>query len=346
GRATRRCWCAGRAAAGSGTGGRRRRWSRWSCSMPDFPGPGCTLRRTSSSCSSSPGRRRRSPRWPRASARGPTRRWMRSSAGYGGLPGRRMDGGRPASARVWSGPSSRRGGGPGPRGCVSDPRSVPSRGFPPPPPGRDAPPRGPSAARGHQPWSPPWQRPRTVVAAWLLERGLASVGDLEQRRRDIRRAQALLEAGALEEEATELRRRAARDRAWEQGLPHGPPGWEEQAAWAERTARKSPAEVYQALRVQYLRALEAGQTELALRLRSALEAFRLEPARRPLRSVAPPPSEEERRGEDVLAELLLEAPAERRPLLDIGRAAAQVVAWDHSPTEEETPEAADVRHIA
>src|SRR5262249_55011349 len=179
-------------------------------------------------------------------------------------------------------------------------------------------PAAPDVAESSAPRTHPWQRPRTVVAAWLLERGLASVGDLEQRRRDIRRAQALLEAGALEEEATELRRRAARDRAWEQGLPHGPPGWEEQAAWAERTARKSPAEVYQALRVQYLRALEAGQTELALRLRSALEAFRLEPARRPLRSVAPPPSEEERRGEDVLAELLLEAPAERRPLLEIG----------------------------
>ena len=42
-----------------------------------------------------------------------------------------------------------------------------------------------------------WQRPRTVVAAWLLERGLANLGDLERRRRDIRRAQALLEAGAL-----------------------------------------------------------------------------------------------------------------------------------------------------
>src|SRR5262249_4695110 len=207
-------------------------------------------------------------------------------------------------------------------------------------------PAAPDVAESSAPRTHPWQRPRTVVAAWLLERGLASVGDLEQRRRDIRRAQALLEAGALEEEATELRRRAARDRAWEQGLPHGPPGWEEQAAWAERTARKSPAEVYQALRVQYLRALEAGQTELALRLRSALEAFRLEPARRPLRSVAPPPSEEERRGEDVLAELLLEAPAERRPLLELGRAAGQVAAWAHSPTEEETHEAADVRHIA
>jgi len=191
-----------------------------------------------------------------------------------------------------------------------------------------------------------WQRPRTVAAAWLLERGLANVGDLEQRRRDIRRAQALLEAGVLEEEATVLRRRAARDRAWEQGLPRAAPGWEEQTAWAERTARKSPAEVYQALRVQFLRALEAGQGELALRLRAALEAFRVELAARPLHAVAPPPSEEERRGDDVLAELLLEAPAERRPLLDIGRAAARVVAWDRSPVEEQAHEAADLRHIA
>jgi Mg-chelatase subunit ChlD len=185
-----------------------------------------------------------------------------------------------------------------------------------------------------------------VVAAWLLERGLASVGDLERRRRDIRRAQALLETGALEEEATALRRRAARDRAWERGLPMPRPGWEEQAAWAERMARKSPAQVYQALRIQFLRALEAGQTERALRLRSALEAFRLEPAGRGLRAVAPPPSEEARRGDDVLAELLLEAPEERLPLLDIGRAAARVVAWDQSPAEEDTAEDADVRHIA
>jgi len=191
-----------------------------------------------------------------------------------------------------------------------------------------------------------WQRPRTVVAAWLLERGLGNLGDLEQRRRDIRRAQALLEAGVLEEEATVLRRRAARDRTWEQGLPKAAPDWEEQAAWAQRTARKSPAEVYQALRVQFLRALEAGQGELALRLRAALEAFRVELAARPLRAVSPQPSEEERRGEDVLAELLLEAPAERRPLLDIGRAAARVVAWERSPTEEQAQEAADVRHIA
>ena len=76
-----------------------------------------------------------------------------------------------------------------------------------------------------------------------------------------------------------------------------PTGWEEQAAWAERTARKSPAAVYQALRMQFLRALEAGQGELALRLRSALETFRLQAAGRgaPARS-RPAPSEEARRG--------------------------------------------------
>src|SRR5262249_2413216 len=51
----------------------------------------------------------------------------------------------------------------------------------------------------------PAARPRTAVAAFLLSRGLATVADLEQRRRDVLAAHALLESAALEEEVTPLR---------------------------------------------------------------------------------------------------------------------------------------------
>jgi hypothetical protein len=195
--------------------------------------------------------------------------------------------------------------------------------------------------------SPRSERPRTAVAAFILSRGMATVADLERRRRDVVRAHTLLEAAALEEEVTALRLRAARDRAWDAVVPAGARGWAAQGAWLERTARTAPRATYAALRVQYLRALEAGQREAGGRLRSALETFRLEP---PVRRVGAPLAAAadmaERSAEDTLAELLLDAVPDRRHLLEIGRAAARVVAWDDAPAEVDAPEEADPRHIA
>jgi Mg-chelatase subunit ChlD len=190
-------------------------------------------------------------------------------------------------------------------------------------------------------------RPRTAVAAFLLSRGLATVGDLEQRRRDVLAAHALLEGAALEEEVTTLRLRAARDRAWDAVGPGRIRNWAAQSAWLERTAKSAPRTAYAALRVQYVRALEAGQLEAAGRLRAALETFRLQPRVRGMGGpVAPALGAAAPSAEDTLAELLLEMPPDRRHLLDLGRAAARVVAWDDAPAEVDAPEEADPRHIA
>jgi hypothetical protein len=195
--------------------------------------------------------------------------------------------------------------------------------------------------------SPRSERPRTAVASFLLSRGMATVEDLERRRRDVVRAHALLEAAALEEEVTGLRLRAARDRAWDAVVPTRARSWAAQGAWLERTAKSAPRATYAALRVQYVRALEAGQWEAAGRLRSALEAFRLEPpVRRVGAPIAPAAEVAERSAEDTLAELLLDVVPDRRHLLDIGRAAARVVAWDDAPAEVDAPDEADPRHIA
>ena len=188
-----------------------------------------------------------------------------------------------------------------------------------------------------------WTRPRTAVAAMLLERGLSEVADPERRRLDVQRAHALLEAGALEEDATDLRLRAARDRSWDAAVP-GVRGWADQARWALERARADPAAAYGALRIQYLRAVEAGETEAALALRGALESFRLAlPTGGPV-TAAPGPAATA--SEDRLVDLLLGSEAARRPLLDLGRAAARLVAWDDAPLAGERVAAADSRHIA
>ena len=189
-----------------------------------------------------------------------------------------------------------------------------------------------------------WTRPRTAVASFLLERGLAEVADPERRRRDVQRAHALLEAGALDEDATELRLRAARDRAWDADLPGELHGWRGQATWALARARTEPREVYAALRLQYLRAVESGRGEAALALRAALEAFRLDlPVSGP---VSPRPDPGDPAGEDRLVDLLFEAGGQERPLLDLGRAAARLVAWDDAPLAGERVADADARQIA
>jgi len=188
-----------------------------------------------------------------------------------------------------------------------------------------------------------WARPRTAVASLLLERGLAEVADPERRRLDVQRAHALLESGALEEDATELRLRAARDRAWDAAVP-AVHGWAGQAGWALDRARRDPGAAYAALRVQYLRAVEAGRAEAALALRSALESFRLALPAGP--AILPTPPVAETAGEDRLVDLLLGTEAGRRPLLDLGRAAARLVAWDDAPLAEERVASADTKAIA
>lgn len=189
-----------------------------------------------------------------------------------------------------------------------------------------------------------WARPRTAVASFLLERGLGEVADPERRRLDVQRAHALLEAGALEEDATELRLRAARDRTWDEAVPADVRGWRRQAEWAMARARIEPRQAYAALRIQYLRAVESGRTEAALELRAALDAFRLElPVSGPVAS-RPEPADAAR--EDRLVDLLFEPEAHERPLLDLGRAAARLVAWDDAPLAGERVASADVRQIA
>lgn len=189
-----------------------------------------------------------------------------------------------------------------------------------------------------------WERPRTALASFLLERGLAEVSDPERRRRDVVRAHALLEAGALEEDATALRLQCARDRAWDAAVPLGIRSWARQAEWALARAAADPSEVYAALRIQYVRAVESGRAQAALELRAALDSFRLGlPA---AGAVAPTPEPAKAAGEDRLVDLLLDDGAERRPLLDLGRAAARLVAWDDAPLVGERVESVDGRHIA
>ncbi len=196
------------------------------------------------------------------------------------------------------------------------------------------PPPGPTPHR--------WTRPRTAIAAVLLERGLSEVADPERRRLDVQRAHALLETGALEEDATELRLRAARDRAWDAAVPPVR-GWARQARWAMDRARTDPAAAYAGLRIQWLRATESGRTEVALALRRTLETFRLDLGGP--RDVAPRPRPASAAGEDRLVDLLLGTDAGRR-LIDVGRAAARLVAWDDAPLVGERVESADIRHIA
>lgn len=197
------------------------------------------------------------------------------------------------------------------------------------------------------PSSPPsrrWIHPRTIVASALLERGLAEVADPERRRLDVMRAHALLEAGALHEDATVLRLRAARDRAWDAQVPADVRGWIRQADWAMARARTDPRGAYAALRIQYLRAVESGQVEAAAALRAALDAFRLELPVTGRVSARPEPAEPVR--EDRLVDLLLEPGSAERPLLDLGRAAVRLVAWDDAPIAGERISTADARHIA
>ncbi len=185
---------------------------------------------------------------------------------------------------------------------------------------------------------------RSAVGALLLERGLSQVADPERRRLDVQRAHALLESGALEEDATELRLRAARDRSWDAAVPHDVRSWAGQADWALARARVDPGAAYAALRIQYLRAVEAGEDEAALVLRRALEAFRLD---LPVSgAVGRPPGPAQSSGEDRLVDLLLGSESVERPLLDLGRAAARLVAWDDAPLAGERVASADVRHIA
>jgi hypothetical protein len=195
--------------------------------------------------------------------------------------------------------------------------------------------------------SPPtprrWARPRTAVASVLLERGLSEVADPERRRLDVQRAHALLESGALEEDATELRLRAARDRSWDAPIPPVR-GWAGLASWTFERARADPGSAYAVLRFQYLRAVEAGRSEAALTLRRALESFRLALPVGP--AVAPGPAPAEMAGEDRLADLLLGTGPGQRPLLDLGRAAARLVEWDDAPLVGERVTSADIRHIA
>ncbi|HSP18392.1 MAG TPA: vWA domain-containing protein, partial [Myxococcaceae bacterium] len=189
-----------------------------------------------------------------------------------------------------------------------------------------------------------WTRPRTAVASFLLERGLGEVADPERRRLDVQRAHALLEAGALDEDATELRLRAARDRSWDDAVPGDLRGWPRQAEWALARARAEPREAYAALRIQYLRAVESGRAEAALALRAALDAFRFD---LPVSgSVSPRPEPGEAAGEDRLVDLLFETGRQERPLLDLGRAAARLVAWDDAPIAGERVATADARQIA
>ncbi|RPH67681.1 MAG: VWA domain-containing protein [Myxococcaceae bacterium] len=188
-----------------------------------------------------------------------------------------------------------------------------------------------------------WTRPRTAVASVLLERGLSEVADPERRRLDVQRAHALLESGALEEDATELRLRAARDRSWDGPVPPVR-GWAGLAGWVLERAAADPGAAYAALRLQYLRAVEAGRAEAALTLRRALESFRLALPVGP--RVAPAPAPAEAAGEDRLADLLLGAEPGRRQLLDLGRAAARLVEWDDAPLVGERVASADTRHIA
>jgi hypothetical protein len=196
------------------------------------------------------------------------------------------------------------------------------------------PPAGPPPQR--------WSRPRTAIAAVLLERGLSQVADPERRRLDVERAHALLEAGALEEDATELRLRAARDRAWDAAVPPVR-GWAGQARWALERARTDPGAAYAALRIQWIRATESGRSEVALALRRTLESFRLDLGQP--RDVAPRPAPASAAGEDRLVDLLLGTDAGRR-LIDVGRAAARLVAWDDAPLAGERVDSADIRHIA
>ena len=189
-----------------------------------------------------------------------------------------------------------------------------------------------------------WVHPRTVVASLLLERGLVEVADPERRRLDVQRAHALLEAGALHEDATVLRLRAARDRAWDAQVPADVRGWARQADWAMARARTDPRGAYAALRIQYLRAVESGQAEAAAALRAALDAFRLELPVTGRVSARPEPAEPAR--EDRLVDLLLEPGGAERPLLDLGRAAVRLVAWDDAPLAGERIASADARHIA
>src|SRR5262249_61549349 len=124
-----------------------------------------------------------------------------------------------------------------------------------------------------------------------------------------------------------LRRRAARRRAWDSAVPPVR-SWAGQARWAQERARTEPAAAYAALRIQWLRATEAGRTEVALALRRTLESFRLDLG---------PPGRVERRprpasaaGEDRLGDLLLGTEAGRR-LIDVGRAAARLGARGGAP---------------
>jgi Mg-chelatase subunit ChlD len=187
-----------------------------------------------------------------------------------------------------------------------------------------------------------WTRPRTAIAALLLERGLSELADPERRRLDVQRAHALLEAGALEEDATELRLRAARDRAWDSAVPPVR-GWAGLARWAQERARTDPAAAYAALRIHWMRATETGRTEVARALRRTLESFRLDLGGP--REIALPPGPASTAGEDRLVDLLLGTDAGRR-LIDVGRAAARLVAWDDAPLAGERIDSADVRHIA
>ena len=197
------------------------------------------------------------------------------------------------------------------------------------------------------PGSPPaarWERPRTALAAALLERGLSELADPERRRLDVVRAHALLEAGALEEDAAALRLRAARDRAWEGPVPRGVRSWPDQAAWMLERAERTPSAAYGALRIQYLRAVESGRGEPTRVLRSALEAFRVEhPSPGQL---DPATGSQDPLGEDRLLALLLEEGEAGQRLLELGRAAARVLEWDDAPLAEDVEEPADVRHIA
>ena len=194
--------------------------------------------------------------------------------------------------------------------------------------------------------SPPQagQRPRTVLAGFLLQRGLAEVADPERRRVDVQRAHVLLEAAALEEDATPLRLRAARDRSWDAAVPRGVKDWAGLADWTLSRAATRPDEAYSALRIQYLRAVECGRGDAALELRRALDAFRLDLP--PSGPVAPVPDPAPLVGEDRLADLLFEPGSELRPLLDVGRSAARLVAWDDAPLVGEEVASADERQIA
>ena len=188
-----------------------------------------------------------------------------------------------------------------------------------------------------------WSRPRTAVAALLLERGLAEVAD---------RSAAASTCSVHMRCSSRARWRRTRPgcgfarRATARGTLPVPPvrGWPAQAAWALDRARHDPGAAYAALRVQYLRAVEAGRTEAALALRRALDSFRLALPVGP--AIAPSPPVADAAGEDRLVDLLLGTEAGRRPLLDLGRAAARLVAWDDAPLAEERVASADTKAIA